>query len=238
MAQAVVPAAEPTRPQVWSGSAQANGSLLFGNTDQRVASTTLALARTDSTFELSASAQGLYGDASFDDGQRQVTRRLALGTLAADWRPYARLSPFILATVERNLEKRLRGRYNVGLGGKLTILDSPASEVSVSVALLDERIDPQDGDQPTTRLTRWSNRLRLRRQLNDRVRVSNVTFWRPALISINRYVVQSTSELAIDVTRRTAFTVSFFNLYDSEAVSRGAQAYNDGQLLFGVSANW
>ncbi len=228
-------AAEASR---WSGTAQLNGSLLFGETEQRAFGTRTSLVRADSLLEFSASLQTLYGEASLVDEPRRVVKRLWLGSITADWRPEARWSPFLLATLESSLEKRLARRYNTGVGVKYTALRTEDHEVSVSVALLDERVTPDAADAVTSRLTRWSSRLRIRRNFSDRTRLSHITFWRPSAAAIDQFVVQSSTELAVGLSRRTALTVSFLDNYDSEAVSRGARRYNDGQFLVGLAANW
>jgi hypothetical protein len=218
---------------------QANGSLLYGDSEQRSFGGRLALSHADSTFEFSGSLQSLYGEASTSGVERAVVKRLWLGSLNADWHPRARWSPFLLATVETNLEKRLASRYNAGIGVKYTAIGTDASDLSVSVALLDERIRTLDGDGVgSRRLTRWSTRLRLRHAFDGRTRLSHVTFWRPAATNIDRFLVQSTTELAVGLSARTALTISLLDIYDSEAVARGARSYNDGQLLLGVSASW
>ena len=224
--------------QRWSGSAQLNGSLLFGETEQRAVGTRTALSRADSVLEFSGSLQTLYGEASLIDEPRRVVKRLWLGSLTADWRPEARWSPFLLATLESSLEKRLARRYNTGIGVKYTLVRSDESEVSLSLALLDERVMPDSAGAESSRLTRWSSRLRIRRSFSERTRFSHITFWRPSATAIDRFVVQSSTELAVSLSRRTALTVSFLDNYDSEAISRGARRYNDGQLLLGLVANW
>jgi hypothetical protein len=69
-------------------------------------------------------------------------------------------------------------------------------------------------------------------------RVSQVTFWRPSATSISRFLVQSTSELSLGLSTRSALTVSLLDIYDSEAVARGARSYHDGQVLLGLSVSW
>ena len=234
-----VAGAQPEAPDKrWSGSTLLNGSLLFGDTEQRVFGAQGSLSRADSLLEFNGSLQTLYGEASLDGGERAVIKRLWLGSLTADWRPNDRWSPFVLATVETNLEKRIRSRFNSGVGIKYTALKSDAQELSLSVALLDERVTPDAPDANTTRLTRWSNRLSARRKFQNGTRISHVTFWRPSAAAINKYLIQSNTEVAMGLTQRTALTLSFLNNYDSQAVQRGARAYNDGQLLLGLSAQW
>ncbi len=222
----------------WSGSVQANGNLLFGDTEQRTFGGRTTLARADSVLEFSGALQALYGEASLGGGERTVIKRLWLGAVNADWHPQARWSPFLLATVETNFEKRIASRYNAGLGVKYTAYRAEQTELSLSVALLDERIRSLGVSAASSRLTRWSTRLRVRQPLGERARLSHVTFWRPSATAIDRFLVQSTTELSVGLSTRTALTVSLLDIYDSEAVGRGARSYNDGQLLLGVTASW
>jgi hypothetical protein len=63
-----------------------------------------------------------------------------------------------------------------------------------------------------------------------------VTFYQPQVNRVSRYTIRSTTTVAADLTSRTALTLTFSDLYDSESRGRGARTNNDGQLLFGVSA--
>jgi len=222
----------------WSGSAQGSGSWLFGDTEQRALGARGAVSRADSVLEMNAALQSLYGEASLDDGARRVIKRLWLGSFTADWRPQARWSPFVLATVENNLEKRIASRYNAGLGVKYTARRTERTDVSLSVALLDERVTPDSVGAVSSRLTRWSTRFRVRHAFDDRTRFSHIVFWRPSATAIDRFVVQSSTELAVGLTGHTAITLTLLDNYDSEAVERGARGYNDGQLLLGLMASW
>ncbi len=230
--------AQGAAPSRWSGSAQGNGSLFFGETEQRAFGARASLQRADSTLEFSGNVQALYGEASLADSGRAVVKRLWLGAITADWRPHAIWSPFVLLTAETSLEKRIASRYNAGVGVKYTALRTAQADVSLSVALLDERVRRIGIDVPSTRLTRWSTRARGSYAFNDRTRLSHTTFWRPSASALDRFIVQSSTELALGLTRRTALSVTFLDNYDSEAVSRGARSYNDGQLLLGLIATW
>ena len=233
-------AQETTRPRRWSGTAAANGSVLFGNTDQRVLGGRATLTRADSVLELDAGLQALYGDASRDDGSRQLTKRLWIGTLTLDYRPAARTSPFVFTTLESNLEKQLASRHSVGVGAKQTFVRTARSEASLSLALLDERTVPRRSapDPTPVRLTRWSTRARMRHAFDERLRVSLVTFWQPAARAPSRFLLRSSAEAEYAVTRAMGLSISLLDNYDSEAVRRGARVNRDGQLLFGIGARW
>lgn len=225
---------------VWSGTVQANGSVLFGNTEQRIVGGKVTVARGDSVMELGAELQTLYGESSVEGQDPQVVKRLWLGALTFDWRPHARLSPFMFGSVESNLEKRIAQRYSLGIGAKQTFLSTETTETSLSVALLEERTVPraEAPDPSAVRLERWSLRGRVRHAFNDRVRASHVTFWKPEVRATDRYLIQSTSELILQLTEAMSFSILLVDNYDSEARTRGARVYNDGQLLFGIAAKW
>ncbi|HEX7123205.1 MAG TPA: DUF481 domain-containing protein, partial [Gemmatimonadaceae bacterium] len=155
--------------------------------------------------------------------------------------PHAAVSPFVYVSVESNLEKRISERYSLGIGAKRTFVNTGRSEASISLALLDERTEPRPNlAAPTgiTRLTRWSWRGRLRHQFDDRLRFSHVTFWRPSIGGGGSFLIQSNSELSYQLNESVSFSVLFVDNYDSEARSRGARVYNDGQVLFGVATRW
>lgn len=233
--------AQESSAKIWSGSIQANGSVFFGNTEQVVVGTRLTLSRGDSTAEFGFDFQQLYGETQQDNGDRTTTKRVWLGSLSLDLQPHATVSPFVYVSVESNLEKRISERYSLGIGAKRTFVNNDRSEASLSLALLDERTEPR-ATTPTppgiSRLTRWSWRGRVRHQFDDRLRVSHVTFWRPSIGGEGSYLIQSNSELIYQLNEKVSFSVLFVDNYDSEARSRGARVYNDGQVLFGVATRW
>ena len=236
----VAHAQEPSRPRRWTGATQANGSVFFGNSDQRVFGGRASVGRADSVVQMDVAFQATYGDAQVDDGRREVTKRYWLGTLSLDYRPAAYVSPFVFGTFESSLEKQIRGRHSVGVGAKRTFVRTARSEASLSLALLDERTVPRGtspGHDPT-RLTRWSVRARARHALDDRLRVSHVTFWQPTAGAMSRYLIRSTTEVEYAVTRSVGVSLSFLDNYDSEARTRDARVNNDGQLLFGMGVRW
>lgn len=237
VAAAQAPAAVPNP---WSGTLQANGSAFFGTSDLRVLGGKGSLARTDSTVELATSGQVVYGDAKRGGETREVTRRVLLGTVSADYLPYAALSPFLLVTLETNLEKRIDGRYSISIGAKQTLVRTDHTETSLSGAIVDEYTVPIPVAEPLppTRLTRWSFRGRVRHAFDERLRASHVTFWMPSARTTARYLVRSTSEAHYALTRTLDVTASVHVNYDSEAMARGAAVNHDGQVLFGIGARW
>ena len=234
------PKAPAARKSPWSGTAQANGSAFFGTSDQRVVGARASISHTDSGFALGASSEVVYGDAKLDREFRHVTKRMLLGTVSLDYRPHAPLSPFVLVTVESNLEKKIDGRYSISIGARQLLHRSEHSETSLSAAIVDELTTPYAAAAPipSTRLTRWSFRARAKHEFDDRLRTSHTTFWMPSARTAARYLVRSTSEAQYALTRIVNFTTSVQVNYDSEAMARGARVNHDGQVMFGIGARW
>jgi hypothetical protein len=91
------------------------------------------------------------------------------------------------------------------------------------------------GTEDTTR-ARWSFRGKYDRIFAPGVTLSHVTFYQPALAAVSRYRLSTTTRAAYALTQGVSATRAFANLYDSEARGGRARSNNDGQLLFGVSA--
>ena len=176
--------------------------------------------------------------------KRVVRGRTSFASLATDYRPYSRYSPFWFGSVESSYQRRIERRYSTGAGAKLTFYRRKQNEASVSHAVLAERTEPRDdapatADTPRTRwLNRWSLRVRTRQQLSRTTRFTHTTFYQPALDQLDRYTVNSTTTFGASLTTKLSLTVTFHDTYDSEARARGTRRNNDGQLLFGLSATF
>ena len=240
----LLPVAAQAQKLGWSGTIEASANILFGNVKDRLFSTRLQLGRADSTLEVRSDARLSYAQSTDDEGKRVVRGRTQLASLATDYRPFARYSPFWFGSVESSLQQRIERRYSTGAGAKLTFYRRRDSEASVSLAVLAERTAPRNDDASsvdTTRarwLNRWSLRGRVRRQLSRTARFTHTTFYQPALDQIARYTVNSTTTLSANVASKLALTFTFHDTYDSESRARGARSNNDGQLLFGLSATF
>jgi len=228
----------------WSGSAEASGNMLFGNARDRLAAARLQLGRADSTLEVRTDSRVTYAEATDEDGGRRVSGRTTFASLATDYRPFARWSPFWFGSVESSLQQRIERRYATGAGAKYTLHRSKENESSVSLALLAERTQPRD-DQPaaaldtaTRWLSRWSLRVRAKQQLTRTVKFTHLTFYQPSVERASKYTMNSTTTLATTVTSKLSLTFTFHDNYDSESRSRGARSNNDGQLLFGLAASF
>ncbi len=225
----------------WSGSAEANASLFFGNTDQWVVAGATRAAYSDSTIEVRGEIRADYAETSVDSGGSTVSRRAWLLSTGVDLAPFAKVSPFLLGSAESSLQARIERRYSGGFGGKLTYIQTDDTKLSTSMALLWERTKVMDGntnpDLPASRL-RWSFRLKGSRKLDDRIRFTHETFYQPSVKDMQQFTITSTSTLTFDLNKTLGFTSSLHDSYDSEARRRGARSNNDGQFLVGLRARY
>jgi hypothetical protein len=236
----ICPAVAAAQEPGWSGAAEASANVLFGAARGRVVALKAGAERADSALEMNGDVLLTYADAIGDDDEtREVTARSLRLSLGADYRPFARWSPFWFGAVESSLQQRLDRRYSTGAGAKLTFYRRGDDEGSVSLAVLWERALARDPAPPVPRATtdaRWSLRVRLERHLTDAMRFEHLTFYQPTVDEIAEYIAETTTSIVLAVNVRLAVTATLRDRYDSEARARGARSNHDGQLLFGARA--
>lgn len=225
----------------WRGSAEANASLFFGNTDQWVVAGATRLAFSDSAVEVRGEIRADYAETSVDSGGSTVSRRAWLASMGVDLAPFSRVSPFVQGSAESSLQQRIARRYSAGFGGKLTVVQTDDSKLSSSIALLWEQTNVMDGnttpDLDKSRL-RWSFSLKGGRKLDDRIHFDHETYYQPSVREMEHFTLTSTSTLTFDLTKVLGLTSSVHDTYDSEARRRGARSNNDGQFLVGLRAHY
>jgi hypothetical protein len=219
--------------------AEANASLSFGNVDQSTMLTRLGANSVDSTLELSTDGFFTYGETRVD-GVPAVNKRSWGGSLSADLHPFAPLTPFMLASIESSLEKRIVRRYSGGGGAKLVFVKREGTSSDLSLALLAERTvsAPSDTERVEKVYARYSARYRLERKVDDRVTFSLLTFYRPEFSALRRFTATGNVAATYKLAKALALKASFVDNYDSEARGRGARSNNDGDILFGLIATF
>lgn len=225
----------------WSGAIEASANVLFGAARGRLVALKAGTQRADSALEVQGDFLLSYADSRLEDEEREVTARAVRVSLGVDYRPFDRWSPFWFGTAESSLQQRIDRRYTTGAGAKLTFYREGDDDVSASLALLWEQtraLDPEPPRPFAETQARWSLRLRARRQLSEATRLEHVTFYQPAVAHFARYIVETTTSLALTITTRVALTGTLRDRYDSESRSRGARSNHDGQLLFGARASF
>ena len=221
----------------WSGTAQGSGNALFGAAHTRLFASNLEIGRADSTLQVRSSFQLSYGDDRTEENDRQVTARATKASLGLDLTPFARYSPFWFGSIGSSLQQRVARRLDSGIGGKVTFVRTDPTSLDLSLALLVERTRAAAIDSasaPTTTLTRWSLRFRVRHRLTPSLSVRHVTFYQPAIDRMGAYTLDTLTELEDRLWAGLSFTASLHDVIDSEARQRGAPSNHDGQILFGL----
>jgi hypothetical protein len=226
----------------WQRSIQLSANAWYGAAHTRVVSSEIEVAHADSSFSTRAGMRFNYADDRDAEGPPAVTARAMQLSLGFDYRPLDRWSPFVLGGLETSLQQRIANRTSAGAGAKLTLLHKDRDDLSISLALLAERtraLVPRDSVARVDTRTRWSLRVRYRRQLTPTLYFSHVTFYQPAIDDpLARYTVDATTALEAAMTSVISLTATIRDRYDSEARVRGATSNNDGQFLLGLRARF
>ena len=235
----VLPTAPAKPPSRWKRTLELAGSLFVGNKPQTVLTTRVKSSHADSSFEMGADLRFTYGETS-QEGAREVSQRHWLGSVNMDLWPYAAQSPFLLATVESSLERRIELRLSGGVGHKLTFVDNKRSMANFSLAILAERSRfPTSADGVNEQsLARFSARLRLRRTMGERTAVSHETFFQPEYANLDRYTLSNNLSATYRLNEVVDLKFNYLDNYDTEARGRGARTNYDGQLVVGIQADF
>ncbi len=213
-----------------------SGNVYFGNTRQILAALRAERERIDSASSVRTQLRYNYGQTTTDATGTVVSKRSWIGASNYDWRPFARLSPFVRASVESSLESQIARRYRAGGGERLNIIRTPQTDVIASAGIDGERTTPLSAGSArgSTTLARGATSLRVRRDFNPTMSASNETSYSPALSDFGDYTILSVTALKMKLTRTAGLTLSFRDGFDSRAVARGARSNNDGEILVGV----
>ena len=229
----------------WERSLEVAGNYLYGNNEQAVFSTRTSVARRNARWEMRLDGRFLVG-ASNRAGDRVMDRRSWLVGANVDYRPNDLWSEFFLASAERSFELRVDRRVTAGAGVKYVIDCDTIYRLDMSVALLGEAnalpqpVAGQTGAAPIVRneLARLSGRLRYRNQFTDRLNFDMVTWYRPELAALDRFLASGTVGVQYQVNRIAGLRFSVQHDYDSLARSRGARSNQNGQVLVGVNTRF
>lgn len=214
-ASAQEPATNP-KPETWAATVDLAFSGASGN-DRTVLLTsgfTLSHLQTE-RFELEWSGSVRYGKSE----GREVARNLKSG-VKLDLMPNARWSPFFMVNAERDPFRKLDLRSNSGAGVKYTFWQGDAGVASISVAGLHSYEDfTADPDLPLEprQTARWSWRFKGSRDLGERVRIENTTFYQPVWNRGSEYLLNMDSSLRVPMTQRISLTLSHSYARDSMA---------------------
>ncbi len=219
----------------WHSTVEANASTLFGATSQTLMSLAAGLSHTGDGFSSDATFAFRYGESEDDQRVKFVNARGWAVNLSVDGTPNGRVSPFVSASTEASLEKRIASRSSGGVGAKWVFAKSNTGSANISAAILGERtVALSDTAVSATSVARWSWRVKMVQRIDDRLSLSHVTYYGPRFNVPSQYTITSTSVGSFAINKAVALTLTFNDNFDSQARQRGAPTNNDGSLLFGV----
>jgi hypothetical protein len=214
------------------------GNYFFGNTRQLLTTSRLSYEKVDSVYQTRSEGRFNYGQTKNDSNVTLISKRSWIANASADLHPFADVVPFVQATLESSLEKKIDRRYSAGTGARYNIVRSPLIDVILSLGVLGERtrvLDAPPGVEEVG-VGRGIASLRLRREFGDRITFTSESGYQPALRAFDRYTFSSDNALQFRMSKRMSFSFSLRDSYDSEAISRGARKNNDGEFVVGVLA--
>ena len=225
--------------RAWSLKTEAGASLFFGASSQSA-----VLFRTDyssggEVWETSFKAGFDYGETEDAAGTTFVSSRSWTTEAEVDYQA-GRWQPFVFVNADGSLQRAIDLRISSGAGvGYDLIEETETASLDVSVAALVERTDPRvapgEPDEVNT-LGRWSARLRGAKKLaEDRIDLGFESFFKPAFDAFSDdYLFTFEGKAAFQLTEDVSLGVSFIDVYDSLAESRGARSNNDGRVFFSI----
>ena len=233
---ALVPSALFAQPLGTKVVGELSGNLFFGNTRQLLATSRLGYEKVDSTFQTRTEGRFNYGQTKNDSNVTSVSKRSWIATASGDLHPFADVVPFLQASLESSLEKKIDRRYSGGTGARYNIIRRPIMDVIVSLGVLAERtriLDAPPGVEESG-VGRGLATLRVRREFSDRVSFTSESGYQPALRAFDRYTFNSDNSLRFKMSKHMSFSFSLRDSFDSEAKLRGARTNNDGEFVVGV----
>lgn len=224
----------------WHAAVEANASSFFGATSQTLTALAGSASHDGEGFTADAQLKFRYGEAEDENAVKFVNARGLSVTTSVDVAPHGRFSPFVLFSGETSLEARIASRLSGGAGAKWIFAKTSTGTASMSLAVLGERTAALADTiaKSIASVARYSWRVKMNQQLDDRVSLSHVTSYAPIVNAPSQYTITSTTVGSYALSKPVALTVTFTDNYDSQAVLRGAPGNNSGSLLFGVRGSF
>ncbi len=229
---------EPAPPPEWTVEAEVGASIFFGATDQTTVATELGLNRESRLFELQNNFAFLYGEATDDEGESSVTKRSWELKGNVDYQGFSWVNPYVFGSAASSLEKRIHRRYKGGAGAKLSVLDSEASQLNFSAALLVEQtVSSEEGNGAEEWLGRWTGGVKYRRSFSEERAVFEAGVdYNPTFHQLDNFTFEAESSVAFRLSEIVSLKLSVRDNFDNQAKGRGANSNNDGRVLFSVLA--
>lgn len=215
LALGALPARAQEPPDPWNVSLQFGLNGASGNSSFTVLRAGFEVVRDQAErYELELAAVARYGT-----NENEVIANDAKAALKFDWRPRARISPFVFVDVARDEIRRLDFQMDGGVGAKWTFVRRDRGQASFSLATLVDYqnfdVTPGSGGPESESLARWSLRFKGDRTLGEGTELEHVTFWQPVVDRVNDYVLEVTNTLSTHLLENLTLALEHLYLRDS-----------------------
>ncbi len=203
----------------WHGKMKAGASFYKGNVNKFNLKGAFLLSNKDSINEFS-----LFSTANYSKVDNEVKKEEYSGGIKYDFIPFSVVSPFMLAQVYTNRQKKIRIRYSGLLGGKYTFLNTNKLDFSISIAgqydhenyYLPE--EPDDDFIDTKDILRISVRPKFNIKITDDITFTHYTFYQPSPFDFNDYRVYSKTSLNTKFYKKISINLEYIYEFDNITV--------------------
>lgn len=229
-----VPLAGQTADSIgWRATGELSFTDVSGNKDLSLLATTLQVDRAGgAAYDATASAAVRYGKSNGD-----LAAKSAIGTAELRLRPLETLSPFVIASAERDEVRRLLVRLAGSVGVDVNVIRDDERRLSIGGAVLQdyERRDPVEGslEDPTVSRTRLTLRVNGSTPLRTGVTLEHESRVEPATVDFSDYLLRSRTALRALLSSRLAFQTSYLFTRDNSP-PEGVTFKDDRTLTVGL----
>lgn len=217
----------PTVGLSQSAKLKIGSSFYSGNVNKFNMHSELNLANKDSVYELSFNAKAIYSETEHVQDNEQYNI-----SLKADYKPFNRLSPFVVTSYYRNRFKGYEHRLSGITGAKYTVFENPKSDYSISAAY---QFDKEQYTSSEAKENFYRHRLSVRPKMKQKIGSSisfqHITFYRPLVNEWYNYLIESTTSITTEITEKLDLSISYELNFDSKPPSEDIKTTDQVTLV-------
>ncbi len=203
--------------QTWKSKFELGGKAFWGNTDKFDINSSGGVSRKDSLMEFSLNYKVRYGEIN-----HVKTNETYNGGFKFDWLPQNRVSPFILLTAYKNVNKGIELRLSSLVGAKWIFYKTKKSNFSLSAAVtydMDKYTEKkEDTGKDNAQITRLSIRPKFKQKFADgKFSFQWMCFYIPNLENFkDDFILNSVMSLTTAINKRISIKFAYEMDYVNE----------------------
>jgi len=234
------PAAAQTAPapparSPWRFSTSLAVQDISGNRQLRILQSTIRVERqTPDHLILAFKLEGGYGKSGGEEKERRLS-----SSLRFDWKPRARVSPFVGLDWDYNRILRINARINGGAGANVNFSYRDSARVTLALGVVEEYLNTAARDASPgsiTNDTRFHVRLSLARTLPSGVQAEVNVKYQPVVNRLADYLFRADGTLRVALTTHLRWETSY-RWWRASSPAQGVQK-DDRALITGLAIQW